>query len=397
MTATSAEYPAHAFHDQLAKGRASGTLLINEFEVRFQSGDRSVRLPLAGLQVELGGASNRLVYLRHPAQPDWTLYTSDRRILNHAWLQAQPALQAQLRRAKRHRLLGWSVLALVTLLIVGTPALLLTRMDWITGLIARQIPVEWETKLGKSVYAQYQSEREILGSASGQTALTQLTAPLTTVADGRYRYHIVVAADPELNAFALPGGYIVVNSGLILKADNANEVLGVLAHEMSHVSEQHGVRNIIGGAGLYVVLQGLIGDVSGVLAAVANAAPLLLNQSYSRGFESAADDKGLALLQRAQIDPRGMISFFHKVIAEEQKQLEKIKDEQARELMQDSLGFLSSHPATADRIAALEKRLPRPTPAYRTLEPQFQRLKAEVQAFVAASKTDTAAHNNLKD
>lgn len=383
MTAAT-EYPAHAFHDQLAKGRASGTLLINAFEIRFTSGHQGVRFPLAGLQVELGGASNRLVYLRHPAHPDWTLYTSDRRILNHALLQAQPALQAQLRQAKRGRLVGWSVLALVAALIVGTPLLLLTQLDWVTGLIARQIPVAWENKLGKTVYAQYQSEHEILDSAAGQAALQQLTTPLLAVADGRYRYQIVVADDPALNAFALPGGYVVINSGLILKADNANEVLGVLAHELSHVSEQHGVRNIIGGAGLYVIVQGLVGDVSGVLAAVANAAPLLLNQSYSRGFESAADRKGLELLQRANINPRGMISFFNKVIAEEKKQLEKIKDEQARELMQDSMGFLSSHPATADRIAALERRLPASAHAYRSLEPQFQQLKAEVQAFVAA-------------
>lgn len=396
MTAIN-DYPAHAFHDQLAKGRASGTLLVNDFEVRFSSGAHSVRFPLAGLQVELGGASNRLVYLRHPAQPDWTLYTSDRRLLNHPLLQAQPAVQAQLRQAKRGRLLGWSVLALVALLIVGTPLLLLTQLDWVTGLIARQIPVEWEDKLGKSVYAQYQSEHEILDSAAGKAALAQLTAPLIAAADGRYRYHIVVSDDPELNAFALPGGYVVINSGLILKADNANEVLGVLAHELSHVSEQHGVRNIIGGAGLYVVLQGLIGDVSGVLAVVANAAPLLLHQSYSRGFERAADQKGFELLQRAQLDPRGMISFFTKVIAEEKQQLEKIKDEQARELMQDSMGFLSSHPATADRITALEKRLPVPAPAYRSLEPPFRQLKAEVQALVAATATDASAHNKLKD
>ena len=188
---------------------------------------------------------------------------------------------------------------------------------------------------------------------------------------------------PEVNAFALPGGFIVINSGLIMEADNASEVLGVLAHEMAHVTEQHGIRNIISAAGIFLLFDALLGDVSGVLAVLADAAPLLINQSYSRQFESDADKLGFHFLVAADIDPSGLVTFFEKLKQQEQQQLAAIEDEETRDRIQDSLGFISSHPATEQRIENLRALLENQSGPYQNHDALFEQLKQQVQTFVA--------------
>src|SRR5690606_38514769 len=168
-----------------------------------------------------------------------------------------------------------------------------------------------------------------------------------------------------------PGGYIVLNAGLILEADSASELLGVLAHEITHVREQHGVRGLIQAAGNFAVIQALFGDVSGVLATVAGAAPLLLNQSYSRGFETQADVQGLELLEKAGIDPHGLVTFFEKLIEQEKKRLAEIEDADTRDLVSGAMDFLSSHPATEKRIEALKERIKDSPQGYRNLMPSL--------------------------
>ena len=199
----------------------------------------------------------------------------------------------------------------------------------------------------------------------------------------RYRFEIVVSNSQEVNAFALPGGYIVVNAGLILTADNASEVLGVLAHEMSHVTEQHGLRNVINTAGVFLLVDALLGDVSGVLAMLTNAAPLLINQSYSRQFEAEADAIGLQLLAKARIDPSGFVNFFEKMIALEQKQLESIEDQNTRELVEDAMGFLSTHPATEERIENIEAMMGQHQGPFENYDIAFKKLQNQVKKFVA--------------
>ena len=98
-------------------------------------------------------------------------------------------------------------------------------------------------------------------------------------------------------------------------------VLGVLAHEISHVTEQHGVRQIMARAGVALTAQALLGDVNGMMAMIAAATPMLLSQSYSRDFESDADEHGFDLLEKADIDPNGLVSFFEKIMEEEKARL----------------------------------------------------------------------------
>ena len=384
--ATATCYPAHAFHPSFPKGRNSGELHIDAgaatFKCDLPNGNKHrVSLPLSGLRIKLGGASDRLVFFEHEAYPDWSIYTSDLQVLGSPVLLAHPELTASIAQMRGKRQRNHALLVIVALLVLALPVGLYFSMSGLTAAAAQQVPVEWEQKLGQSAFAQYRLQHELLDNKAIQTELKALTEPLTAVIkDSRYPFEFHVVRDADLNAFALPGGVVVINSGLIERADNASELLGVLAHEISHVTERHGVRNIISSAGIVLTAQVLIGDASGLLATIASAAPLLLNQSYSRDFERDADARGVALLQAANIDPQGMQKFFEKMIAHEKKMLEQVGNDDAAQAMKSLSRFLSTHPATEERIERIQQ-LSRDTHGpYRDLEPVFARLKAHIAA-----------------
>jgi len=176
-----------------------------------------------------------------------------------------------------------------------------------------------------------------------------------------FAYHFYVVRDDEVNAFAMPAGYIYVNTGLILKARNVSELAGVIGHEIGHVVKRHIAQNYnrqrsVGlakeaGVMAAALTLGAVGartvDLVGGLSAMA-----VLN-SFGREAEREADAFAVEILPRAGYDPEGMVSFFHTMLAEGGP---------------DVPTFLSSHPATRERIAeaqALIQRLP-PQPDLRS-------------------------------
>lgn len=345
-------YNGHAFHESFNKGRASGILSVSEASVQFRNAEASVTIPMTGLVVKLGGASDRLIYITHSKYPDWTLYTSDRSLLKNTLFTSHPMVLSQAKKIAHKRIFNWSVLAVISILIVSIPLGLFLFMDKLTGSIASKIPQEWEQTLGEKAFSQYKIGHDFLDEA---TTLNALIQPLLVQASkGGYEFKVVISNDSELNAFALPGGFVVINSGLILKAKSADEMLGVLAHELSHVTQRHGMRNIIAASGSFLLVQALMGDSAGILATLAASAPFLLSQAYSREFEVDADEKGVDLLLRAKINPQGLVDFFTHIKREEEEALNIIEDENQRAIAAATLGFLSSHPATDDRIGAVE-------------------------------------------
>lgn len=114
------------------------------------------------------------------------------------------------------------------------------------------------------------------------------------------------------NAFALPGGQIVLSDALLAMLPGEGErihpgVLGVLAHEVGHVHGEHGLRNLLASSGTAALLGWWIGDYSSLLAA---APAVLIRSGYSRAFEREADDEALRIMRAANVDPRGMVAFF---------------------------------------------------------------------------------------
>lgn len=162
--------------------------------------------------------------------------------------------------------------------------------------------------------------------------------------------------DPTLNAFAMPGGYIGVHTGLIDATRNESELAGVLSHEISHVNQRH-IAQLIGKQGgtnlmmLAAVLAAVLAarsnpDVSQAAIVSAQAGAIQNQLAYSRSFEHDADRTGLAILDRAGFDPRGMVTFFERL-----QQMTRLYEPQNAPV------YLRTHPLTQERIADMANRV----------------------------------------
>ena len=163
-----------------------------------------------------------------------------------------------------------------------------------------------------------------------------------------FAYRFFVVRDPNLNAFAVPGGYVYVYSGLVLGVASEAELAGVLAHELVHVAAHHVVRQQEKTALInYGSLLGLfLSIVHPALGASAIAAGQAAQLKYQREFEQEADHVGVGLMAPAGFDPTGMPAFLRRVLREQRLNPATLPP------------YFLSHPLTEDRVAALEQRVP---------------------------------------
>ena len=233
----------------------------------------------------------------------------------------------------------WSHLMLwLTLGPVLLPLLLLGALLWqherIAAWAIAHVPVAQERKLGEAVFAQTKAKLKLVEGPPA-TMVREIGARLTKGSAYRYEFH--VTHDDAVNAFAIPGGFVVVHSGLLALAASAEEVAGVLAHEVQHVEKRHSLKAIAKSTGLMVTVGMVFGDLGGLLALGQD----LIGLKFSRQHESEADAAGLQALVAAGIAPSGMRDFFRKMGEKESL----------------NLGWLSSHPASEDRSMALDRAL----------------------------------------
>lgn len=350
MNLTNSEYEGGAFHPELPNGKAGGSVVIDTAMISFKSHNISFQLPLDEIEVKLGGAADRLVFFSHPAYPDQTIYSRDVNILNAPQFKSQPVVRRQRKTIQRYRLkkrFGLFAACALVIAVFGSAYLL---KDPFVGLVANRLPPELEDTLGKNIISQYRADHIFVESGEVDQQLNHLIEPLiTAIASDRYDFKFYIVKDPSLNAFALPGGHIVIHTGLIVNASRAEEILGVLAHEIAHVNRQHGVRKVLESTGLFVILSSLFGDVGGVTAVVLSNGTFLLQQQFSRDFEREADKLAVDYLADADIDPSGLYDFFAK--------LKQEGSETTLGSLTDSLSLLSTHPATSERMKLLQKAI----------------------------------------
>lgn len=352
---TARTYQGGAFHPTFKNGRGSGALMVGSLAVRFAGEAGELELPLAGLNITLGGASDRMVFFKHASFPESTLHTTEHEILQEAALTGRPELAAQIAKVhgtKRNTRAIWlGLLMALVLLIVG----LFAAHDPLVQMVTNRIPPEWEVTMGEKVYDTIALQNPPIEDAKLEKQLEALTAPLLRgMGKQPYPFHFHIVKEDSINAFALPGGHVVIHSELILKADSAEEVAGVLAHEISHVTKRHSVRNMVKSMGMYFLFQFLFHDVKDLVGILTQNTRYLIGQKFSRDYEREADETGWKYLLAADVNPHGMITFFEK--------LKKEQEENVVGAVQESLAFMSTHPATSERIARLEamaKELPK--------------------------------------
>lgn len=161
-----------------------------------------------------------------------------------------------------------------------------------------------------------------------------------------YDFKLYVLKNETVNAFAAPGGHIVLLSGLIEATESPEELAGVMAHEMQHVLKKHSTQAIFKDLSTGVLFSFAFGDLQGLSGAVRTMEGL----RYGRNLEEEADKKGMELLVRAGIDPEGMVGFFEYLWECECKKEKKDKKASVLE-------YLSTHPATENRVEYLKKNL----------------------------------------
>lgn len=347
MKKLNSEYAGGAFHPRLAKGKAGGTVFTDGAMIAFQSEEFSFQLPLDGIEMKMGGAADRLVFFSHPNHPEQTIYSRDAKILNDPQFKSQQTTQNQRKKIQftRFKKRVWLFAACVLILAA------ISSTYWLKNpavlLVAERLPPQFEATLGENLIEQYKTSNAFTESPEITEQLLNLVEPLVaSIASDRYEFKFYIVQDPSLNAFALPGGHVVLHTGLILDTSRAEELLGVIAHEIAHVERQHGVRKVLESAGLYIVISGLFGDVSSITALLLSNAAFLLQQQFSRDFEREADMLAVAYLMDAGIDPSGLYDFFARLEA---------KETTTPEVISETLSILNTHPATSERMRALQK------------------------------------------
>jgi len=341
-------YAGGLFDEEAPAGRVTGRVRVETAALVFEAEGRHLRLPLRGLEVSRGGTRHRMIFFDHPELAGGRVWTTDRSILGDPSLEADPELAAQLHSLRRaawgRRGKTLAGLAAAALAVWGVLLLKGLLVSYATG----KVPASIERKMGEAAFEEITRRSALLERPDAKRLLAQIAAPLTEAVrelgdapPAGFHFHLV--RDPSINAFALPGGIIVVHTGLVEAADHPGQLAGVLAHEIAHVTRRHGLRAVMDRLSNTLLLALLIGDTEGLHAALLTRSAGLLDLAHSRELELEADALAHTYLRAAEIDPRGLVAFF------------RLLAERARTT--SAPAFLRTHPVPETRIEALEKRL----------------------------------------
>lgn len=265
--------------------------------------------------------------------------------------------------ARRSGRLGLSLVALITLLPVILLITILVFRDPIVDFVLKRIPVTVDKEVGKMFEGQFLASKEVVPENDATRAVKLIVDKLKAAnADQRFEFKVSVQRNKEVNAFAAPGGLIVVYTGLIAEAGSAEEVAGVLAHEMAHATNRHSMRQMLYAGGVLPLAGMLIGQPDA--AALFQSLGQLSELKFSRTQEEDADRTGFDTLIAAGIPTEGMARFFDRLSA----------------MSGAPPSFLSTHPSSADRANAIRARAKAlATPATEPLPIDWDAVKASIR------------------
>ena len=248
--------------------------------------------------------------------------------------------------------------------------------------------LEKEIRMGKEYAQQIESTVKLVQDPVVNEYVNRIGQNLVRNSDAKVPFTIKVIDSDEINAFALPGGFFYVNSGLLLAADEEAELAGVMAHEIAHVAARHATRQMTRGNIANIASIPLIFVGGGLGYAVRSAAGIglpLTFLTFSRGFEAEADYLGLEYMYKAGYDPQAFISFFEKVQAKEKKKPGSLAK------------AFGSHPQTPDRISKSQEEIAKVLPAreqYIVSTSEFDDVKARLVALENRRKPNDENERN---
>lgn len=213
------------------------------------------------------------------------------------------------------------------------------------GACAPAVTTQQEVQLGADYSRQINRQLPLVRDAAANQYINALGTRIARAADPRgipYRFYIVNSA--QVNAFAIPGGHIYINRGLIERSANESQLAGVLAHEVGHVVERHGIEQMQrannANTALSVVYGVLLGRNPGTLEQVGiQAGGSAVFASYGRNAEREADNVAIGYMMRAGFNPQGIVGMFQILLSERQRNPSRVEQ------------WFSTHPLTEERVA----------------------------------------------
>lgn len=302
--------------------------------------------PLEELTVEMGGAAGRHVFLRRAGE-EATVFCDAPEFLEALRGCGVVALAERLAAAEEASGSRRRQSLRQGLTLLGLAALAIAGILWGLGAFARsgvgRLPISVDQKLGAASQALVSGSGDAVEDELLTRVVGEIVARLEpTAALEGFTYEVTVVRSEQVNAFALPGGSIVVFTGLLAKADRPEQVAGVLAHEIAHVTLRHGLRRVVRSAGTFLALRLLLGDAEGVVGTLAGAASEATLLGNSREQEREADREGARMLLAAGLDPEGLAAFF-----------ELLESESGGALAPPA--WMSTHPEHAERVAEVRR------------------------------------------
>lgn len=344
--------------------RESGHISIGAQAVTFSNDTRSYKVAFSDLIITAGGNNKELIFFSDKKTPDLSFYTSDKSILKDPSIRQHPDFTTQIKVIKKtRRNILISLFSIVAVFMAVIASLFLLK-DYFVESLANKVPVAWEQQIGDKLFQAISAQYEFVKNDSLKTELIKVAGPLIKqIEKDGTRIEFYFVKDPSINAFALPGGKVIIQTGLIEHAKSWEELLGVVSHELAHVTRRHHMRGVINNLSMYAIISYLFGDISALSGTLVNMGGDLASLSNSRSFETEADETGLDYLAAADIDPNGLISFF--------KTLKETSSTKA----DGYLSFISTHPSTDDRIEHLNELLKRKNSSFKPISNDFNNYK----------------------
>jgi beta-barrel assembly-enhancing protease len=268
--------------------------------------------------------------------------------------------QGWMKKLMRQRIIVLAGMAVI--LIIGIYFFLITLVPFLgSAIISRDV----EVKMGDKLKEVMIREEQLIGSTIDSAGTKKLQAFADRIRlSENYQIRVTLVNSPVVNAYALPGGQIIVYSGMLEKISDPESLAALLAHEASHVNERHSLRSLLRSAANAIILSVVLNDASGITATIAGNAQTLNGLQYSRSAETEADEYGMQLMIANGIDASGMKRLM--------EVLEKEGD------VPENLSFLSSHPLTKKRIKNAEVFIrlhPQSNTTSDHIQPLFDELK----------------------
>jgi predicted Zn-dependent protease len=241
-----------------------------------------------------------------------------------------------------------------------------------------------EMALGRDLSKQVEASSKLVSDPVVTEYINRIGQNLVRNSDARVPFTIKVLDNEEVNAFALPGGFFYVDSGLILAADNEAELAGVMAHEIAHVAARHATKNMTKSEiwNLASIPLMFVGGPAGyAIAEIASLAVPMTFLKFSRDAEREADLLGLEYDYAAGYDPQAFVQFFEKMNAEEKQKHSRLAK------------MFSTHPMNSDRVAAAQNEIRQYLPdreSYVVNTSEFEEVKARLLGLDMKQHLSTA-------